>query len=197
MEMATWVNLPWPCVDVCCGLLSKPQAAAEAQRCRGAAGTLTLCKTLLHLCLCSGGTVADSQVITQHWVRPREGGRPTHTRTHTHKHTHAHTHTQKHLFTWAEYTSDSPTCTQLFSCTQASSEHKEHIMSRRIRLSRTWAGAGSASGVSVPEFTVGGDECPQFKQVCAYADAPQQHVLCISRCWANAKSDSHRNSVQD
>lgn len=51
---------------VCCGLLSKPQAAAEAQRCRGAAGTLTLCKTLLHLCLCSGGTVADSQVITQH-----------------------------------------------------------------------------------------------------------------------------------
>lgn len=162
-----------------CGLLSKPQAAAEAQRCRGAAGTLTLCKTLLHLCLCSGGTVADSQVITQHWVQQREGATP-------------HTSVQKHLFTWSTHHTVPPAHSH-------SPAHRPHPNTRSTLCQGELEGLGPERVQTVPLARVclnllWGEECPQFKQVCAYADALQQHVLCIR---AKAKSDSRRSSAQD
>lgn len=113
-----------------CGLLSKPQAAAEAQWCRGAAGTLTLCKTLLHLCLCSGGTVADSQVITQHWVQQREGATP-------------HTSVQKHLFTWSTHHTAPP-------AQSYSPAHRPHLNTRSTLCQGELEGLGPERVQTVP-----------------------------------------------
>lgn len=130
--------------------------------------------------------MADSQVITQHWLAARRE-RPTTAHIYTHKNTYlhsprtqlrttppAHTHTNTNILLLLL------TCTRTYAHSQIQRLH--YVKQDYNDSNLTGLGSRCASGARVSEFTVEVKDCPQFKQVCTYADAQLKHVVCISCC---------------
>lgn len=129
--------------------------------------------------------MADSQVITQHWL-PARRERPTTTRIHKNTYFESaehpdHTSPPAHTHTISFSPFSLLTHTHTYT---GPAKHKDYIMSRSITMTPTWPGCAAALPLAwvCLNLLFEVKDCPQFKQVCTYADAKLKHVVCISCC---------------